>query len=192
MSLRTQIIHAVGLVVLVGVVLPFVVVAVPQTVGADHSYVVTSGSMRPAIPAGSMVVVRDVPPRSIHEGDVITFERDGPAASTGTPRRVSHRVVEVVESDGRLHFRTKGDANDEPDPTLVPAQNVVGRVEFDIPYLGYIVSYLDSDTGVLAFVVVPAVLLVVTELWGLGRALRESKSRQDGTARTNTVEDTSR
>lgn len=171
MTVRTSTFRTVGLFVLVAAVVPFVAVAVPQTVGADHSYVVTSGSMNPAIPAGSVVFVRSGSIETITEGDVITFTAGVGRSSTGEEERITHRVTDVVEEDGQLQFRTKGDANDAHDPSLVPARHVIGRVTFHVPYLGYVIERASTDTGILALIVVPALLLAVTELWSLGRAL---------------------
>ncbi len=158
--------RALGLVVLIALVAPFVVTAVPQVVGADASYVVLSSSMSPAIHAGDVVVVNDVPAGDIEEGDVITFQP--PAGhQLADVNRVTHRVVGVTSQDGERHFRTKGDANEEADRALVPASNVEGRVLFHIPYIGRVVSFAQSSLGLLLLVVVPGALLVVSELYDL-------------------------
>lgn len=166
------------------------VIAVPQLVGASHSYVVTSGSMSPAIQAGDVVIVRDVRVDAIDEGDVITFTRS--PASSG---RTTHRVVEVIETDDGTAFRTKGDANEEADRSPVPAEQVIGQVMFHVPYAGYVTVFASSKEGLLALVVVPAVLLVVSESYviveqaragtveerptGLGAEDAELASRED-------------
>ncbi|WP_415382390.1 signal peptidase I [Halosimplex sp. TS25] len=150
-----------GTVIGVAVVFLFVSAAVPQLVGADESYVVLSDSMSPAIGAGSVVYVDDVPTGQIGKDDVITFRNvDGEG-------RVTHRVVEVVERDGQPQFRTKGDANEEPDADLVSASRVIGRVAFSVPLIGYVVSFAGTDLGIALLVIVPASLLAVTELWDL-------------------------
>ena len=156
------------------VVAVFVVFAVPQAAGADHSYVVLSSSMAPAMEAGDAIIVAEVPPERIEEGDVITFEPPGGNGEGGTDR-VTHRVVEVVDRGDGLYFRTQGDANEEPDQALVPAANVVGRVSVHIPELGHVVLFASSDAGIVALVVVPAVLLGLDELyklWAMGRTGR--------------------
>jgi signal peptidase len=163
-----------GLVALVVLVVPFVVFAVPQTVGADHSYIVLTSSMSPAIPAGSMIVVAETAPSEVQQDDVITFDSPGGIEETATgPERVTHRVVEVVQENGDPHFRTQGDANDEPDPNLVPPGNLIGRVMFSIPLVGYLVSFANTDAGILALVVVPAVLLGLNEVVMLLREARQ-------------------
>jgi signal peptidase len=168
----------VGSVLVVGLVAAFVVFAVPQVVGANHSYVVLSSSMAPALHAGDAIVVDDVSPRRIERGDVVTFEPPRGHGEYGSDL-VTHRVVEVVKRDDGRYFRTKGDANEDPDRALVPAENVVGRVSFSLPYLGHVVSFADSDTGLLALVVVPAVLLGLNEGYELWVASRRDSTETD-------------
>lgn len=161
----------VGTLLLVLTLVPFVVFAVPQVVGASHSYVVSSSSMSPEIHAGDVVIVRSVRPAEIDAGDVITFEDRGAGdGQRSSSDRVTHRVVEVIERDDGHYFRTRGDANDAPDSELVPAENVIGAVTFTIPRLGWVVNFANSDTGILAFIVGPMTALVVSELWTLYRA----------------------
>lgn len=160
-----RVLQVVGLLLVAVVVVPIAITAVPQLVLADHSYVVTSGSMEPAMSPGDVVVVGSVPAADVRAGDVITF-RDRRSALT------THRVVGVETSDGERRFRTKGDANEDPDPAPVPAESVVGEVRFTIPYVGHFVLFMNSRAGLLGLVIVPAVLLAASELWDLAAAVR--------------------
>lgn len=57
----------------------------------------------------------------------------------------THRVVEVVPDEddpSTLRFRTKGDANDAEDGSLVHYKNVIGTPVFTIPKLGYAANYI--------------------------------------------------
>jgi len=181
--------NVLGLLILIAVVVPFLIFAVPQTVGADHSYVVTSGSMEPNISLGSAVIVKQVPTERIQVNDVITFQ------SGDDPRTTTHRVIEVTEQDGQRAFRTKGDANEDPDQSLVvPGQNarVEGRVmtiagePFAIPYIGYAVQFTKTQTGFTALVIVPFVLLVLNEVWNV--IASASPDPDDGTAAATEAE----
>jgi signal peptidase len=171
----------VGSILVLGLVGAFVVFAVPQVAGANHSYVVLSSSMAPALQAGDAILVDDVSPQRIERGDVVTFEPPAGHGEYGSDL-VTHRVVEVVERDDGRYFRTKGDANAEPDRALVPAENVVGRVSFALPYLGHVVSFANSDAGILSLVVVPAVLLGLNEGYELWVASRRD-AIEEGTPR---------
>lgn len=152
----TIVLVAVGLVVAI----PVALAAVPQLAGADHSYVVLSSSMEPAIEAGGLVFVSEVSPGEIEVGDVITYETAGAGDTTPT----THRVVEVRQEGDSVAFRTKGDANEVIDRDPVPARNVVGRVTVDVPLLGHVVNFANSTLGLLVLVIVPAIVLVGAEV----------------------------
>ena len=173
-----RILNVVGVLLLIALVVPFAIYAVPMTVGADHSFVVLTASMTPAIAPGDVVVVADRDPATIAEGDVITFTR----GSNEIP--VTHRVTAVVESAGGLAFETKGDANSDPDASLVRADNVVGTVILTIPYIGYVVQFTNTPYGFVALVAAPISLFVASELWTLYRrqsTINDPKDDPDGT-----------
>jgi signal peptidase len=158
----------------------FVVAAVPQLVGANHSFVVQSSSMSPAIDAGSVVFVSETPPTEIAIGDVITFRDSGPDGET---RRVTHRVVGVDDRGGQLQFSTKGDANEDPDPGEVSPSQLVGVVQFDLPLLGYLLSIIRSPIGIVGLVVIPAIALAILELRAMLAAAEPTTpgdEREDG------------
>ncbi|MEM2685836.1 MAG: signal peptidase I, partial [Candidatus Bathyarchaeia archaeon] len=67
---------------------------------------------------------------------------------------VVHRVVEVVLENGVVYFKTKGDANGSEDPWLLPAENVIGRLLYRIPYLGYPAYVLKTNPYIFAIVIV--------------------------------------
>lgn len=167
---RSRVISGVGFVVIISAVVVFGVAAVPQVVGAEHSYVVLSDSMKPTFSAGSVVLVNEVPAAEISEGDVITYEASGGGAGMANVDRVTHRVVEVVNEDGERAFRTKGDANEEPDAQLVRSSSVIGVVIFSIPYIGYVTQFANSSNGLLLLVIVPTALLGLNEIWTLYQA----------------------
>lgn len=166
MGSDTQVRLARGLVAaaLLVAVLPFVTFVVPQLAGADHSFVVLSSSMAPAMAAGDVVFVSDVPVGSVEQGDVIAFETADSAAAPGSTGRITHRVVDVESREGEVYFHTKGDANEAPDATPVPADRLIGQVSLVVPALGHVVLFAQQRVGLLLMVVAPSLLLVVLEV----------------------------
>jgi len=156
--------NVLGIAVLIVLVAPFAVYAAPEVVGADESFVVLTPSMTPAIAPGDVVVVAERDPTTVVEDDVITFVR----GSSDVP--VTHRVIGVVSTAGGVEFETKGDANEGPDPGLVPGANLVGVVVLTIPYIGYVIQFAGTRAGFLALVVLPFGLLVASELWSIVRS----------------------
>jgi len=160
--------RALLVVVLLALIAPFVVYAVPATVGAEASYVVLTASMTPAIAPGDVVMVDSVPARSVAVGDVIVFEQ-----RSGDAIPITHRVIEVERpADAPPSFRTKGDANEDADLTPVTPDRLVGRVVFTIPLIGHVVQFVGTPAGFVTLVVLPLGLLVASEVAGLLRAGR--------------------
>jgi signal peptidase len=176
--------HIVGLLVLVAAVSPFVVYAVPQTVGADQSFVVVSGSMEPTLAPGDVVLVEETPNSEIQQGDVITFTQEA------DQQPITHRVVEVRETDGERAFVTKGDANEDRDSGVVRPSNVLGVVNHDIPLIGHVIMFGNSATGAFVLVGVPILLLLVSEAIAFARSNSDSSADgddSDSSAPTATV-----
>lgn len=160
--------HVLGVLALIAFVLPFVLYAVPQLIGAEYSYVVLSGSMQPAMGPGDITFVDDVPPSAVEDGDVITFKRPADERTT------THRVVDVVDAaDGSVAFQTKGDNNENVDQGVVTPGEFRGRVmEFGgallvVPLVGYVLQFTNSGPGFVLLFVVPLVLLVANEIWNV-------------------------
>lgn len=120
--------------------------------------VVTSGSMAPTIATGDAVVAVDTAPEEIGAGEVIAFH------GYGRERLTTHRVISRHEVDGRLHFRTQGDANATPDANLAPAEGVAGRVVLTLPGAGRPLLALTSPTARMLLLVLPAVVIAALEL----------------------------
>lgn len=159
-----------GIVLLIVLVAPFVVYAVPGVVGADASYVVLSGSMEPAISGGDVVIVESVPPAMIAADDVITYSRSDESAT------VTHRVIDIDGTGSERVFYTKGDANQDADQRPVPASALVGVVGLTIPYIGYVIQFVGTTTGFGLLVILPFGALLVTEVASFLRRRRREQA----------------
>lgn len=107
------------------------------------TFVIRGGSMEPEIPLGSLIVESPVAPEAVQIGDVITFRADNGVV-------VTHRVTRTVELKGERYFEMKGDANPVPDPVLVPAHAVVGRVTTHLAWVGYLATMLGTPSGLFS------------------------------------------
>ena len=122
-----------------------------------QTYAVLSGSMEPAYPTGALLYVRKVDPADIQPGQVITFLLDEHTVAT-------HRVVEVIpdpEEAGIYRYRTKGDANEAADAGLVHCKNVLGTPVVCVPYLGYVITWIQNPPGTYIAISAAAVLLLL-------------------------------
>lgn len=124
---------------------------VPYLLGYDEMAVLT-GSMQPTIPVGSLVYVREVQPETLEAGDVITYRLSGDT-------RVTHRVIEVKPEENCVV--TQGDANDSPDGDIA-FDRIVGKMDFSIPYLGFIAMNIRTKTGIMVICGVLIAIILLT------------------------------
>ena len=146
--------------VLVAVVVVLAVLLAGVRLVGFQVFTVLSGSMEPTYHTGSLIYVKEVDYRDIEAGQVITFMLDENTVAT-------HRVVEVVpdETDASvLRYRTKGDANDAEDGSLVHYKNVIGTPVFTIPYLGYLANAIQNPPGMYLAISAGAILLLLVFL----------------------------
>lgn len=113
--------------------------------------VVMGGSMMPAIPIGSLIVIEPTAPAAVSVGDIITF--------TLPDRLITHRVIAVERADAGLRLLTKGDANDAPDPIAVRAGGAIGAVRLTVPLAGYLLFELQGWWRAIALAIVLAVAI---------------------------------
>ncbi len=135
---------------------------------------VSSGSMEPELKTGSLVITRPVGPQEVMVGDIITFN---PKGVTLGENLISHRVI-GIETASPLYFKTKGDANDKPDPFTVPARNLEGRIFFKAHYVGYVTGFLKTPWGFLLGLVIPGLILITMYITSIRRMLRKNREEK--------------
>jgi signal peptidase len=151
----------------VALLAPAIIYVAPFLVGGSFSSVVMGGSMEPTIHVGSIVIVRKVKPEDVRVGDIVAFK-------TGESKTI-HRVIEKVIEDGSFYFRTKGDANEDPDPWIVKPQDILGELQLPIPYYGYLIWFAQTPFGIVLFILVPAIILIANEVRNILKLRRSVK-----------------
>jgi signal peptidase len=142
---------------------------------------VTSGSMEPTIPTGSLLYVTKIATENLKKGDIITYGKPDP--KTGKPVVITHRIHEfekqskeiiIGEGEGSTTkqsleyiITTKGDANTDPDNYTVLPTEIIGVYKWHMPSIGYITSFAQTQNGFLLMVVLPAAILIVWEVVSL-------------------------
>jgi signal peptidase len=142
------------LLLLIVCVLATVVLArVLPAVTGGTTFVVGGSSMEPAIALGSAVHAEPVDAQTLRVGDVVSLQ-------AGLKHAVfTHRITRLVTLPEGLYLETKGDNNDAPDPSLVPAEDVLGRVTVSVPMAGFGIAILSSYQGVMFLIAFGLVLL---------------------------------
>lgn len=136
-------------------------------------YAVTSGSMAGTLNRGDVVFSRKADFDDIRPGDVVTFRS---ADSTGY---FTHRVVSIDAQEKKI--TTKGDANPTEDPLPSDADQVVGKMWYSVPFLGYISILFAGMTTAKALVIFAsaAILLIAVNLIVDKVKKKTDKSRGD-------------
>lgn len=112
-------------------------------------FIITSGSMSPTIEKGSLVI--SVKHDEYDTADIVTFLSDnGP---------VTHRIKEKINEK----YMTEGDANNAEDPGTISKDDIVGRVEFAVPYIGYVLELIKQPAGFLFLILIPLGMFLIVE-----------------------------
>ena len=196
------------LLVIVMVILAVLLVGV-RVVGLTP-YAVLSGSMEPTYHVGALIYVKDVAPADITVGMPITFVVnedlllathrvvDIEVLTTRQEQMLDEAGNPVLDDEGNpvleevpldeptYYFQTKGDGllidgnGGICDGTPVHYKNVVGTPVFSIPYLGYLSSWLQTRQGMIMGICIALVLVILTFLPDLLRAVDEPKKPKRG------------
>ncbi|MFO7291860.1 MAG: signal peptidase I [Actinomycetes bacterium] len=149
-----RLLRAAATVVQVAVVaVALAVIALP--LATDYQWrTVVSGSMRPVIHPGDVILTAPMA-KPLEVGDVVTFV--DPIHGDG---EVVHRVVGF---DGEGMVLTKGDANDAVDPWALHPAEISRGVVFRVPKAGFLVEWMSSKAGIVVFLFLPSIVILVSE-----------------------------
>lgn len=145
----------------------FAVIAI-STIKLPGNYkllVVESGSMQPSISQGSVIVIK--PQDNYSKNDVITA-----LDSSVSKVSVTHRIVGIINTGKYTLYTTKGDANKTADTETRLKQNVIGKVLFSIPFVGFFVNFAKTKEGLILLVVIPVTLIIYSEILNIKNEFR--------------------
>lgn len=117
-----------------------------------RGYAVLTDSMSPTLNRGDVVFVKQTDFNSLNEGDIVTVQfADGSGFFT-------HKIVSIDYVAGAI--RTKGDANESEDPQPSMSEQIVGKMWYSIPLLGYL-SIALNEMDLVKLSVISSVVLIV-------------------------------
>jgi signal peptidase len=130
---------------------------------------VISGSMQPAIKMGSVVMVK--PASDYKIGDIITF---GPYSKTKAP--TTHRIYDIKVVNSQPVYITKGDANNAPDAKEIQKKDILGKVLFSVPFVGFAVDFAKKPVGFALIIIIPALIIIGDEIKKIIQEIKKKKS----------------
>lgn len=147
------------LLILLPVIL-FMLISSRVEVFGIRSFVVETGSMVPRLPVKSLVFTQAQ--NEYVPGEIITFHRG--------EIDVTHRIISIQNG----LYETKGDANQGADPERIARSKIIGEVVYDVPYIGYLTTFVKTIPGFLLLIGVPTLLFILFE----GRTLKKEWEKE--------------
>ncbi|WP_100373919.1 signal peptidase I [Bacillus sp. FJAT-45037] len=117
---------------------------------------ILSNSMQPAFDAGDIILINEKVEPSV--GDVITYKHpDGIL--------VTHRAIDLNESNGQMMFRAQGDNNNVEDNINIPREDILGVQTHIIPNAGYYAQFVAGPIGFFILIAVPILAVIIIEIF---------------------------
>ncbi len=137
----------------------FIIFALSNKVGGFRGFIVSSGSMEPAIGVGSLIITESIRPNTLRKNDVITF-----TAPIREHEIVTHRIQNIIQKENLTVIKTKGDHNNNVDNWVLAGGGVIGKVLYTIPFLGFLFAFFQTKAGLILFVILPSIYILYSEL----------------------------
>ena len=141
------------------------------------AFIVLSDSMsKTDFNAGDLVLVKEVDPATLQEGDIIAYTSQNTANYGET---VTHKIRSLTtDASGEPGFITYGTTTDTDDETVVTYPYVLGKYSSHIPKVGTFFQFLKSTPGYIVCILVPFLVLILLEGVRCIRLFRKYKAEQ--------------
>ena len=125
-------------------------------------YIVNSDSMAATdFKAGALILVKEVDPNTLKEGDIITFMSQDTDSFGET---ITHKIRKVTaDAEGNPGFITYGTTTNTDDETIVTFPYILGQYQKHIPGLGTFFNFLKTTPGYFICIFTPFMLIIVYE-----------------------------
>ena len=120
--------------------------------------------------AGDLVLVKEVDPATLKEGDIIAYISRSSASNGETTTHKIRRLT--VDEDGKPGFITYGTTTDTDDEGIVTYGDVLGVYRGHIPKVGRFIAFIKTTGGFITCILVPLFLIVLAQGISCIRLLR--------------------
>ena len=141
------------------------------------AFIVLSDSMsKTDFSAGDLVLVKEVDPSALKEGDIIAYTSQN---TSNYGETVTHKIRKITtDANGEPGFVTYGTTTDTDDETVVTYPYVLGKYSSRIPKVGTFFQFLKSTPGYIVCILIPFLLLILLEGIRCIRLFRKYKAEQ--------------
>lgn len=170
-------------VALAAAMMVFTIVSVSTFDRADRNlfgyraFIVLSDSMsKTDFSAGDLVLVKEVDPATLREGDIIAYTSQN---SSNFGEVVTHKIRALTtDADGNAGFITYGTTTDTDDETVVTYPYVLGKYQTSLAGVGKFFQFLKTTPGYIVCILVPFLALILIEGIQCVRLFRQYKAEQ--------------
>ncbi len=141
------------------------------------AYIVKTDSMSATdFDAGDLILVKEVAPSTLKEGDIISYLSQN-ADSFG--ETITHKIrKKTVDAEGNPGFITYGTTTDTDDETIVTYRYILGKYTNKIKGLGTFFSFLKTPQGYIICIFIPFMLLILYQGINCIRLFRRYRKEQ--------------
>lgn len=123
-------------------------------------YIALSDSMSATdFDAGDLVLVKEVDPTTLKEGDIIAYQSQN-AENYGAT--VTHKIrTKTTDANGNPGFITYGTTTGINDETVVTYPFILGQYQAALPKMGTFFQFLKTPQGYIVCILIPFLLLII-------------------------------
>lgn len=144
-------------------------------IGGYRAFNVATGSMIPTYQIGDVLIVKEVNPDELKEGDPVSYlGKSGSFAG----KIVTHRIIKIEETENGKVFHTKGDNNDSEDP-LIKGDQIYGKVIYKCKIISMLTKLMNNLTAFYVIVFIPLGILIFLQIKDRLDEKREEKQEDD-------------
>lgn len=124
------------------------------------AFIVMSDSMSATdFEAGDLILVKEVDPSTLQEGDIISYMSQNSANYGET---VTHKIRSLTtDAEGNPGFITYGTTTGTDDETVVTYPYILGKYEKTLPNVGTFFQFLKTPQGYIVCILIPFMLLIL-------------------------------
>ncbi len=148
-----------------------------RTIFGYKLYTIRSDSMSATdFNAGDLIFVKEVDPRILQPGDIISYSSVDPDNFGAT---VTHKIRSLTaDAQGAPGFITYGTTTGIDDAYVVAYAYVLGKYEGRIPGVGTFFTFLKTTPGYICCIFLPFLLLILSQGYQSIRLFRQYKAEQ--------------
>lgn len=141
------------------------------------AFIVLSDSMSATdFDAGDLVLVKEVDPTTLKEGDIIAFTSQN---QENYGKIVTHKIRRLTrDANGDPGFVTYGTTTNSDDAAVVTFPFILGKYQFSLSGVGNFFYFLRSTQGYIVCILIPFVLLILYQGLNCVKIFRRYKAEQ--------------